>query len=59
PSLVYELSATPTPKWELLDYMVVGLARSRLEDPMVVLNRKPPEIRIHRECLDSFLGDKG
>ncbi|GJV10047.1 hypothetical protein Tco_1351588 [Tanacetum coccineum] len=26
PSLVYELSATPTPKWELLDCMVVGLA---------------------------------
>ncbi|GKB73056.1 cytochrome P450, partial [Tanacetum coccineum] len=24
-------SATPTPKWELLDYMVVGLARSQLE----------------------------
>ncbi|GJX62132.1 hypothetical protein Tco_0295032 [Tanacetum coccineum] len=29
--LVYGLSATPTPKWELLDYMVVGLARSQLE----------------------------
>ncbi|GJT29164.1 retrotransposon protein, putative, ty1-copia subclass [Tanacetum coccineum] len=32
---MYELSATPTPKWELLDYMVVGLARSRLEQPHV------------------------
>nr|GEW00021.1 putative retrotransposon protein [Tanacetum cinerariifolium] len=28
------LSATPTPKWELLDYVVVGLAPTQLEDFM-------------------------
>ncbi|GJZ49455.1 retrotransposon protein, putative, ty1-copia subclass, partial [Tanacetum coccineum] len=54
PIKVYELSATPTPKWELLDYMVVGLARSRLElglDTIVVLDIREVGLASGRACL--------